>query len=352
MVYNVIPGSPGLIVFEGWVYSRMSTPVSQVDISEVGFVVATTPQIFEEPDPERRGLKILVFNNAVYFLTNSKPYHVEEELQWTVMAPGISMPSPSPHLQLAHEIVRRHDIDRAQSVVPDPVLQLALPSPPPQMTPAARQIARSSPSPQMAPAACQVDHSSPSPQMTPTAREVTRPSPPPRMAPETRQVARPTPAPRKRTAPRAIPNQASAPPRTLAMPPRALVKDNTPLTYGFDLWNVPAATVANMEFNIPLKSNGDYQALRGTLPATPGFRWYGWPDEPVRYLWELVEIGMLLKNRELFYSDFVYVTEALHRRYSGTMVDGKIFIERGYHNVHSKVVKDLEYKQFVACFLQ
>ncbi|KAH7333164.1 hypothetical protein BKA65DRAFT_479731 [Rhexocercosporidium sp. MPI-PUGE-AT-0058] len=102
-----------------------------------------------------------------------------------------------------------------------------------------------------------------------------------------------------------------------------------------------------MTFVEPLRNNKNYQELRGNLPAAGEKRKVRWPAEPVKYLWKLVEIGTLQKNPELNYSDFKYVTEAYHRRYAGTMIDGKIFVERGWHNVHSKIEKDPNYKVFL-----
>ncbi|KAG4441898.1 hypothetical protein IFR05_002639 [Cadophora sp. M221] len=320
--------SGDLIVFEGFVYLRAAMPITQGDISEVGFVVATASMNDVKPDPERGAVRVLIFNKVVYYLTTLEPYYVEDVPQRVVMALGVPMPFLRLRLQPISIAVGRHDMNGAHPAVsnlsPQPAPFFLSPQMATQMAQPAPQLPRSTP-----------------------ARRTSARSDPARSAPARSATAGSTPAAPCRKAARA-PAQARAQPQILAFPPQALETDYKRLGYGFDLWNAPREVVESMQFTDPLRTNGQYQELRGTLQTEDGGqRCVLWQAEPVQYLWELVETAILLKKRKPTYNDIIDITEALLRKYSGTMVDGELFVERGYHNVESKITKDPDYEAFL-----
>lgn len=56
----------------------------------------------------------------------------------------------------------------------------------------------------------------------------------------------------------------------------------------------------------------------------------------------------MLKNRVVDYTEFMAVTEALHRRFMGTTFNGKVYVERGWHIVHAKFYLSPIYAPIVA----
>jgi hypothetical protein len=69
------------------------------------------------------------------------------------------------------------------------------------------------------------------------------------------------------------------------------------------------------------------------------------------YLWYLVKLALQILNRELCMKDFRVLTEAFNRRFLSAVHNEKVFHERGWNAIHSRVTRSKEYPELVQCVL-
>jgi hypothetical protein len=122
------------------------------------------------------------------------------------------------------------------------------------------------------------------------------------------------------------------------MPPRACVTQKAHLHYKFDL---PAHQRAAVNIIPPTVNNQRGPVIAGMNHSLGRD---GWPDHYRKYLFELVELAMLVLNRKLKPNDFKAITEALHRHFQA---NGGIPV-RGWKNVHCFATRQLEHHQIRA----
>jgi hypothetical protein len=123
--------------------------------------------------------------------------------------------------------------------------------------------------------------------------------------------------------------------RSIVMPPRARATNIKPLQLLFDL---SAHQRAGVQVFRPSPFNPHIALLPGQIK-----RRSKWAEEHTRYLYELMELAMLLLNRPLEHGDFPAITEALHRQFRGTFSGNVPYPLRGYNTVHSYATKKQPY---------
>ncbi|KAH8787342.1 hypothetical protein F5882DRAFT_378080 [Hyaloscypha sp. PMI_1271] len=123
--------------------------------------------------------------------------------------------------------------------------------------------------------------------------------------------------------------------RSIAMPPRARATNINPLQLLFDL---SAHQRASVQVVRPSPFNPHIALLPGQIK-----RRSKWAEEHTRYLYELMELAMLLLNRPLEHGDFPAITEALHRQFRGTFSGNVPYPLRGYNTVHSYATRKEPY---------
>jgi hypothetical protein len=116
------------------------------------------------------------------------------------------------------------------------------------------------------------------------------------------------------------------------MPPRSQKTNNNKLEFLFD---VPEDQRAGIQITEPTRKNAPQPLTAdGTKPRDK------WTAQQLNYLYQLIELGMLMLNREVAARDFPAITEALHRQFRGTLTGNAPYLERGWNTVHSQVFKD------------
>jgi hypothetical protein len=142
-------------------------------------------------------------------------------------------------------------------------------------------------------------------------------------------------------------SMAAAPPQPARhMPPRAAVRNNNALAYGFDL---PPALRAMTSFQAPLSHNYFLNAAGQQIAHTSHTRPHRstWQEDHKVYAWELVQFAMLQLNRPVERRDFPAITEAIHRVFQGTVnATGEEYPLRGFNTVHSMVTKHPGWAEF------
>ena len=123
------------------------------------------------------------------------------------------------------------------------------------------------------------------------------------------------------------------------MPPRSQVINRRALSFLFDL---PANQRAGVQIHPPSRFNPPIVVQHGQVK--PRLKW---APEHTKYLYELMELAMLTLNRPLKPQDFPAITEALHRKFQGTINVNIPYLERGYHTIHSYATRKQPYDELV-----
>ncbi|CZT01975.1 uncharacterized protein RCO7_05454 [Rhynchosporium graminicola] len=119
----------------------------------------------------------------------------------------------------------------------------------------------------------------------------------------------------------------------LPFPPRLRYDDDSELEYGFDL-PTDIRTAGNRQFEIPLAHNRDYDYQ--FYGNSPPYRFTPWSTEMEEFLWYLVQLAMLQKNRYIRYTEFRPITEALNRKFKDQQPAGTEYFKIGWRNVQGK----------------
>jgi hypothetical protein len=130
----------------------------------------------------------------------------------------------------------------------------------------------------------------------------------------------------------------------LTMPPRVSIIEMRALPYGFDM---PEHERVRMQYRVPAKHMYEVAQQNGHARPEGTQRRSRWEAEHENYLYELMELAMRLLNRPVEHRDFIALTEALNRRFRGTMISGNPYPERGVNAIHSKAMKSDKYNDLV-----